>query len=69
MTWWGMQPNAVQARVPSLNLAISRDDAMQSITDGHTEYGDRAPMRCAPTTYLPMTDSVRMALALLFSLS
>jgi len=69
MSWWGVPPNAARYRVSSCNLAISRYDA-SSTTPGAT-----AIFRSQPTTHWPdstcqqRVDPLRVALALLFSLS
>jgi len=69
MTWWGMPPNAERYRVSSWNLVISRHDATTSRTGEFGRDGVRAATPCATSTCQPRVDSVRVALALLFSLS
>ena len=69
MTWWGPPPNAERYRVSSLNLAISRHNATSSTTDDHVVNGDRLTTYCPASLCQPPTDSIRVALALLFSLS
>ena len=69
MTWWGTPPNAERYRVSSLNLTISRHNAISSMTDEQVASCARPTTYCPASTSQPTTDSMRVALALLFSLS
>ena len=69
MTWWGTPPNAERYRVSSLNLAISRHSATNGSNDDRLANGDRPATQCPASTCQPPIDSIRVALALLFSLS
>jgi hypothetical protein len=69
MTWWGVQPNAVQVRVASWNLAISRYDTTRRAARDGDANDDGSPTHCPAFTCPPTADPVYVALALLFSLS
>ena len=67
MTWWGPTPNAADVRGISWNLAMSRHDATRDASAGYDKNADELPTPCSTSLCLTTTDSLRLALALLFS--
>ena len=62
-------PNVVRRTRPSLNLTISRHGATRTITSVTGTNGVRFRMHWRTQTYPLTTESTRVALALLFTLS
>jgi hypothetical protein len=62
-------PNVARRTRPSLNLTISRYGATRTITSVNGTNGVRVRMHWRTQTYPLATESTRVALALLFSLS
>ena len=69
MSWWGVPPNAARYSVSSCNLAISRHDATNTTLGAAAVFRSQPTIYWADSTYQPRVDPLRVALALLFSLS